>query len=198
MITVKVLPDNDPTDPREFDTLGLLACWHRRHTLGDTQPDEEPTEWIKEHAPKGSVVLPVYLYDHGGLRMSTTRVSCAWDSGQVGVIVATPAAIRKCHGVQKITRSIRDKVRKCLTAEVQAYSVYLSGDVWGYVIASVEEIVCGTCDTRVRREDPAVGDSCWGFYGATLEATGMKDHVAVEHHEALEAAWGLRFSPVSP
>jgi len=34
------------------------------------------------------VILPLYLYDHGGITMSTGAFSCPWDSGQVGWIYA--------------------------------------------------------------------------------------------------------------
>ena len=34
------------------------------------------------------VILPLYLYDHGGITMSTGAFSCPWDSGRVGWIYA--------------------------------------------------------------------------------------------------------------
>ncbi len=34
------------------------------------------------------VILPLYLYDHSGITMSTGAFSCRWDSGQVGWIYA--------------------------------------------------------------------------------------------------------------
>lgn len=65
-IIVKVLQDDSAESPRGFCNLGVMACWHRRYNLGDVQPKESPEEWLAANAPKGSVVLPLYLYDHSG------------------------------------------------------------------------------------------------------------------------------------
>lgn len=35
------------------------------------------------------IILPLYLYDHSGITMSTSVFSCPWDSGQVGWIYAS-------------------------------------------------------------------------------------------------------------
>ena len=44
-LRVKVKQDTDPMSPREWDNLGVMACWHRGYTLGDVQPKEDPQEW---------------------------------------------------------------------------------------------------------------------------------------------------------
>ena len=107
-----------------------------------------------------AVMLPNYLYDHSGITMRCEPFSSPWDSGQVGYIYATPAMIRKEYGCKSITKDIRDKVRKCLEGEVEAYDQYLTGDVWGII---VEDMYGNTVD------------ACWGFYGyeyAKEEAQG--------------------------
>ena len=94
------------------------------------------------------VLLPLYLYDHGGITMNTGGFSCPWDSGPVGFIYTTMELARKeWSGTDE---EIRAKALACLEAEVKVYDQYLTGDVWGYVIEDDEgEIV----------------DSCWDFYG---------------------------------
>lgn len=186
--------DDDPMNPREWDNVGVMACWHKRYTLGDDRkavyahtPSEdwlepwgtrglEPHEWLKT-VPKGSVILPLYLYDHSGITMSTGPFSCPWDSGQVGWIVATPAAIRKSFMVKRITKKIREKVEAALRAEVATYDLYLTGQCWGYVITDNEG------------ED----DSCWGFLGSTLEETGLKEALPDAAIPLLEQAWETRY-----
>src|SRR5580692_11428356 len=117
-VTIKILPDNDAVSPRTWHNLGTMACWHTRYNLGDIQPKQSSEEWLADNAPKGSVVLPLYLYDHGGITMSTGPFLCPWDSGQVGYIVATPEAIRKEFSCKRIGKVIRAKVEKILIQEV--------------------------------------------------------------------------------
>jgi hypothetical protein len=187
-IIVKVIADQDPTSPREWDNLGVMACWHRNYNLGDVQPKQDAAEWLAENAPKGSIVLPLYLYDHSGITMSVGKFSCPWDSGQVGYIVATPEAIRKNFMVKRITAKIRAQAEECLKSEVQTYDDYLTGNVWGFTIESTHP--CGECGAKVHENERE--DSCWGFIGDTaMEA--MKCHVDPKHHEALEAAWANRW-----
>jgi hypothetical protein len=174
--TITVVRDQHPESPREWDNLGVMACWHRRYTLGDVQPREAPVEWLEANAPAGSLVFQLYLYDHSGLRMGTRPFGDPWDSGPVGWIVATPAAIRRAFRCRRITKEIRAQVQACVRAEVEAYDAYLRGDVWGYVVDG---------DDSGDR-----GDSCFGFYGDDLG--GMKAHVPEPLHGALEEAWEAR------
>lgn len=184
-IIVKVRQDPDPMSPRDWDNLGVMACWHRRYNLGDVQPKQDPKEWLAENAPKGSIVIPLYLYDHSGITMSVGSFGCPWDSGQVGYIVATPEAIRKNFMKKRITKAMRETAEQVLRSEVKVYDDFLTGNVWGYTIEQTHD--CGECGSKVHDEHE---DSCWGFFGDDLE--GMKGHVAPEHHAALEAAWQVR------
>lgn len=186
-IIVKVMHDDSAESPRTFDNLGVMACWHRRYNLGDVQPKESPEEWLKANAPKGSIVLPLYLYDHSGITMSTSGFSCPWDSGQVGVIVATPEAIRKNFMVKRITKKIRERATEVLKSEVKVYDDFITGNVWGYTIESVKD--CESCGQKTCGDED-VDDSCWGFYGDDL--AGMKEHVDPKYHAALEEAWSNR------
>jgi len=188
-IIVKVLQDTDASSPREHDNVGVMACWHRRYNLGDVQPKQDPEEWLKENAPKGSIVLPLYLMDHSGISMSTGSFGDPWDSGQVGYIVATPARIREFTQKKRITAKLRADVENWLKQEVKTYDDYLTGNVWGYTIESVKD--CEACGQKTCGDDAIpVDDSCWGFYGDDLD--GMKHHVDPKYHAALEEAWSNR------
>lgn len=128
--------DQDPINPRENCNVGTMACWHRRHQLGDVQPLESVSEY-KAELPDNAVILPVYIYEHGGMAISTSPFSCLWDSGQLGIIWAVPT-----DGMDA------DTVRAVLEAEVEQYYRYLQGMVYGF-----------------RTHDDGEEDSCWGFYG---------------------------------
>ena len=187
-VKIKVVQDTDAESPRAWGNLGVMACWHRRYNLGDVQPKESPEEWLADNAPEGSIVLALYLYDHSGISMSTSDFGDRWDSGRVGVIVATPDTIRKMWAVTEITDDVREKYTAALKQEVSTYDEFIQGNVWGYTIEVNHP--CGECGSSVHDENE---DSCWGFIGSdksTLEA--MKEHVDAKHHEALERAWRNR------
>jgi hypothetical protein len=165
--------------PRDFDNMGTMACWHRRYDLGDVQPKILPDEWLKANAPKGSIILTLYLYDHSGITMNTTGFPCSWDSGAVGVIVATPDKIRGYMGKKRITKKVREAATKILVQEVAIYDNYLTGNVWELSIEGVDD-----------EDGSTVGDSYFGFYGDDLY--GMLEHVDSKYHAALREAWYAR------
>lgn len=171
-VTVQLFPDHDPKSPREWDNVGVMACWHRRYTLGDVQPKEEPAAWMEEwrrQNPRG-IALPLYLYDHGGITMSVGAFACPWDSGQVGWIVCTAE-----RGRQEWGRRWRAKAEACLRGEVSTYAQYLEGDVWGFVVTG----------------PGGAEDSCWGFFGldeCREEATSVaRSMLADKREEAAQA-----------
>lgn len=205
MATLKIVHDEDGLNPRkDWDHYSVMACWHRRYTLGDVQPKESPDEWLKENAPEGSIVLPLYLYDHSGITMRTSAFSCPWDSGQVGVIVATPEKIREAFMVKRITKKVRENVTAGLVSDVAVYDMYLRGSVWGFVF---EKLLChhprhgdkpcdAECDDCQENCGPKhykeEGDSCWGFIGDDLKDTGIEEYLPDEAKPLLEEAWETR------
>ena len=180
--TIRIRYDSDAESPREWNgESSTMACWHNRYTLGDVQPSEEPQEWIKENAPKGSVVLELFLYDHGGITMRCGAFSDPFDSGQVGYIVATPEQIRETFMVKRITKKIREQVEANLRSEVAVYAEYLEGNVYGFEIVETTE-----CDLGCGHDE--VIDSCWGFIGDTAK-DDMAEHIDPELLPQLEEAW---------
>lgn len=189
-----IRPDSDPESPREWDNVGTMVCWHRRYNLGDEQPKESPSEWIRnlaadhvkaydaelipdEHIQrildKHFIILPLYLYDHSGLSMSCSAFSCPWDSGQVGYIYCTKErALAECSTIEKATEYLRN--------EVETYSQYLAGDVYGFEL--VETTVCEHCG----EESEEILDSCCGFYGSDPKTNGMADHITEEYRYTLD------------
>ena len=88
--------ENYPENPREWDNLTKMVCFHRKYNLGDKHTynhndyngwDEMKKEIIKKE--NVGVILPLYLYDHSGITISTTPFHCGWDSGQIGFIYIT-------------------------------------------------------------------------------------------------------------
>lgn len=125
----------------------------------------------------GYVSLPLYLYDHSGITMSTSRFSCGWDSGCVGVIVCDEETI------QREFAGDRDKALKALEAEVAVYDQYLTGDVWGFIAEEREVDEDSYLDDNEGWEET---DSCWGFYGRDPRTNGMADHLSDDYADALD------------
>lgn len=156
---IAVYPDTNRQNPRDDDHLGTMVCFHKRYRLGDKHNydkndyrswDELKNDIVKTE--KAGVILPLYLYDHGGLAINTTGFSCPWDSGQIGFIFVSKEKILYEYGGKKVTQKLKDKVENFLKGEVEAYNKYLSGEVYGYKVYKVED-----------GKDNEL-DSCWGFY----------------------------------
>jgi|688.fasta_scaffold834071_2 hypothetical protein len=175
---LRIMQSSIPECPREWDNFGTMACFHKRYDLGDKNIPfhsddfsswEEMEKYIKEEL-QAVVILPLYLYDHGGITMATTSFSCRWDSGQVGYIYATKDKIKQEYGIKKISKNYLEKVEKLLEAEVKTYDQYLTGDVYGFELVKLSK-----CDQGHEHEEEI--DSCWGFYGSNFNENGLFDHI---------------------
>lgn len=149
--TIDIFQDDDPINPRvDYDNIGTMVCFHRRYQLGDKdhgfKSPQEFREWCKG---KKLIILPLYLFDHSGLTISTSDFGDQWDSGQVGWIFIRPSEAIKQWG-KKV--DYQEKALECIKAEVEEYDNYLRGNVYGYVVKSPEGKEIG---------------SCWGFIGKT-------------------------------
>ena len=177
----RLFPDEQPTDPREWDNLGTMACFHKRYCLGDSNLPFASSEFDSWAEMEGyiwkeldaAVVLPLFLYDHSGITMNTTGFSCPWDSGRVGFIYVTKDKVKNEYGVKRLTKDILARVNKALLNEVETYDQYLTGDVYGYEIVKLNK-----CDQGHTHEEHE--DSCSGFFGYDIKENGILDHVSTE------------------
>ena len=162
---IEVIQDESPSSPREDDNLGTMVCFHGRYDLGDKHNyksgdyngwDEMEKSIIKNE--NVGVILPLYLYDHSGITISTSPFSCNWDSGKIGFIFISKEKMLKEYGGKIVTQTLKDKVEGYLKSEVETYDQYLTGDVYGYKVFKVE-----TCELGCEHEEEL--ESCWGYYG---------------------------------
>jgi len=190
ILTIK--RDDDPASPLEWDRLGVMACWHGRGNFGDVQPKDPPGVYKKDNVPEGSVELPLFLFDHSGYTISTDSSqfraadSHGWDWGQLGFIYCTPDKIRSEYSCQEITPEIVEKVKEALRGEVKDYNSYLQGSIWGYILKRAKP-ACKECGHVEYKED-----SCWGFFGDTLEETGLLTEITGVNKSVIEEAWERR------
>ena len=148
-----VAPDRDSCLPDEYDAGIDFNCREDDEKRLDSNPDI--VAW-----------LPVYAYDHSGIALSCTPFSCRWDSGQVGYIVVTRDQLRKSWITwTRITQRRREVLENWLRSEVEVYSKWLNGDVYGYTIENA---------------DGSDGDSCWEFYSIEDITGDFPEFVEVE------------------
>lgn len=153
--SLRILPDPDPPNPRDDDNLGTMICFHNRYNLGDktklTSDNFKSWKELEDYLIKkegAAVILPIYIYDHSGITISTQPFSCPWDSGQIGFIYVSREKLLDEYNKKYVTHALKVKAAGILRDEVDAYDVYLQGDYWGYEI--VDE-----------NDNPV--DSCWGY-----------------------------------
>ena len=141
--------DTSPFNPREDDNLGTLIAFHSIYNYSDN--NDWTKEELLEHIQKEDILsLPVYMYEHSGIALRTTPFNCKWDSGQIGYIFVSHAEIIECFGKLNL-----DQAGKNLIAEIDEFSEYCNGEVYGYQIYNKGE----------SRHDSDDVESCWGYIG---------------------------------
>ena len=188
--------DTDPMDPREHcDQLGHMLCFHNRYSLGDSHADIESiildkidedevdfvglspehfTGWeelenlLWDHVDVVEM-LPINIHDHSGISLSTGMFGSMWDSGRVGLIFVTKDDLEK-YGTPDMPA---EQIKRILEAEVEEYSMYVSGEVFGFELIKHEK--CPHCN-HVHNE---VIDSGYGFKGFQWEQNGLYDAAGV-------------------
>jgi hypothetical protein len=168
----KIEQDNNPSCPREWDNFGKMVCFHNRYNLGDKHgyrsSDYDGWNELKEQLIKdgAEVILPIYMYDHSGITISTASFNCNFDSGQIGFIYCTAKDMDSDGMAGTIDE---DRAIILMKGEIETYDSYLRGEVYGYRIFEQE-----VCDKGHTHENEL--DSCWGYYGeeeATAEAESL-------------------------
>jgi len=186
-LVLQILQEENPTNPREWCNLGRMVCGHNRYSLGDEKAKNTDEyggwdEWLEGEIIKpnnGDVIyLPLYLYDHSGLTMSTTPFSCPWDSGQVGWIYVTmeKAKYELSAPYQDFSKEdFETKVKEYLEGEVKEYDQYLTGDVYQYSLLEINK--CPSCSHK----HEVVVDSLCGCYGHENIKEFVKDNISEEY-----------------
>ena len=174
--------------PSDFEVL-----YPEGHEWAGEVDEDATDDAIRCVVNKHYLILPVYLYDHSGLSMSTGSRSCRWDSGQVGYIYVSLAAALDSQSIKHddlpdpalwemtfphrdkdghvVSRTLRDKVTRYLEAEVRDYSSYLEGDIYGYRLFDTGDTfadlplgkVTGSDLSYEDLEDFEEIDTLWGY-----------------------------------
>ncbi|MCK0754277.1 hypothetical protein [Chromohalobacter japonicus] len=184
----------DPDIERRIDAYAE-EMWIRLKLNSDWSNDEARLRahaaWVEsfqfeqvDAALAGNVFwLPLYLYDHGGLTMRPGPFSCPWDSGQVGLIYVTKQhadqVLPKLKGETQV--EWEQRINGLLRVEVADYDQFLTGEVYGYLLESLDVERMKVDESPEDFDDEPfmwrLEDSGWGFVGDDLRTNGMLDHL---------------------
>ena len=156
---------------------------------------------LEKHAK--IIYLPLYLFDHSGLSMSTGDFGDPWDSGQVGYIYASyedaKSLIRDgaCYKSKKgdyvkvTERNWKEALCSTMNDEVETYDLYLQGRVYG--------ILTEKYDPEPNTWEPA--ENSFGFISESfgeelIEKLASEMGVSGPMYESLEELEAATAAPV--
>jgi hypothetical protein len=170
--------DESPANPREeFSQVATLVLnGGRRYKFasevsedlwkGARNYEELRRDLIRECDPL--IICPVYAYDHSGLTLKVGRndknpftVDAEWDSAQVGFAFVSKVKYAEAGGPANPST---EDLLALLDAEVDEYSHYLNGDVYGYVVTGPGDEASG----------------CWGFYDLDEAIVAAKEDLGLD------------------
>ena len=153
-LTVNVFHDECGDDPRNWDPLGTMICFHGRYNLGDKHDynadDYDGFDSMMKAVEKDNgtcVFLPIYMYEHSGIGLSTSNANypfnCQWDAGRLGFIYVSKKDIRKEYG--KAGKVEIEKAEKNMINEVELYGKFVNGECYLFDIEdeNEENLECG-------------------------------------------------------
>jgi len=160
---LEIVQDTDPESPRTWDNLGTMVCFHKRYELGDKTDyrteDYDSWEELKEGIIKNEgevVILPLYLYDHSGITISTSPFGCNWDSGQIGWVFIDEKQLQYITGDS--SGHNETNLEEIIDSDVKTYDQYITGEVYRYTIYEIE-----TCSLGHEHKNYVEG--CGGYFG---------------------------------
>lgn len=206
--TLTVEQEEYAEDPREWDNLCTMVCWHRRYKLGDEHDhvsgwdfleslceqllgmeyedceDMTEKEMLQKLRDSGKILIKhINLYDHSGITVSTSNgypYNDRWDSCCVGFIYVTKETIfKECGNITK--ENWKERADEYIEGEMKTYDQYLQGEVYWFRLTKkvIRQDKCPHCGEIISEyEDEEQIDSCCGFYGDCLEENGILGNIS--------------------
>lgn len=191
-----ILADEDIENPRNYDNLWTLVTAHKRYSLGDKQissAEDLPAALDELGIDEDSCLrVPIYMYDHSGIALSTTPFNDRFDSGQLGEAFLPLSTMREAFPGGS-DEKVAAAAKECLAGELRVYDDYINGRGFGFTL---EKIPLGgsapsgdnAADGNEKWEEE---DTCFGFYGVDLEDNGILDHLQNDVLDALNEKYGI-------
>ncbi len=147
---------SDVEDPcGAWDMLGKILCFHPRHKFGHDEgfTKESFDVYMKDNPT--DFYFRLFLYDHSGTTISLTPFNDRWDSMQVGYVWVTLKDAEAEFGSQlEVDKDsstwwihLRLKVLECIQNDVKSVDMWMTGDVWDYIITDENgDVVESSCE----------------------------------------------------
>ena len=187
--------DEHPEDPRSWDNIGTMLCCNNDYRLGDCNSNKETEEQLaaicRKYGKSDEEIdemtfseeirfildqdnvcgLPLWIYDHSGISISTGVVD-SWDSSFVGLIFVEKD-FYLAQMCLKDEEGWKEKAKKTLEREIEVYDAYLTGEVFSYTlyepITVTKTNYKGEVISTYTNWEDEVFDSLFGLYDLTLE-----------------------------
>ena len=154
--------DEYAEDPRYWDNLCMMVCWHSHYRLGDKHSfdnmdefmqhlyldvtskhwcdDHESDDWqdVYKALKETNLILikQINLYDHSGITVSTSNgypYNDRWDAGCVGFIYVTKKTLfKECVDITE--ENWKERGDEYLEGEMETYDQYLRGETYRYTL----------------------------------------------------------------
>jgi hypothetical protein len=205
--TLTVDYDECAMDPREWDNLCTMVCWHSRYGLGDKHQYDDADEFFEsllcevcgldiadiEILPTRDkyklalesdklYIKEINMYEHSGITVSTSKgypYNDRWDSCCIGFIYVTKERMfKECMNVTE--ENWKEKADEYIEGEMETYDQYVRGKVYWFRLTKkvIQQDKCPHCGEVIKEyEVEEMVDSCGGFYGDCLEENGILDNI---------------------
>ncbi len=165
---LRIEQDQDAMSPAEWeDEAVFLVANHRDFFVPPNKHERNfDVAAIIEENKKGHHVFLLEAYIHSGVRLALAGEGNfpdrRWDVSTLGAVFVAKSGCRTRKAAYKVAQS-----------KVEEWNMYLSGDVWGFIIED---------------DDGNHLDSCWGFYGREYcEREGAQALKYAKEHSLSEA-----------
>ena len=171
----ELIYDQHATNPRECDNLGTILIapskshWiaNRDSAVGTSIPfgnspyehwDNIRHEQLKLKKAEIAIAYPITKYEHGEISLQLGYKS-GWERGVVGFVYVKKETLRKCYGVDRITKSIIERAKNCLQSELDMLTAWVNGECYGWQIKEY-----ALDDDGLDWEEVDTLDNCWGYF----------------------------------
>ena len=137
---LEIWRDQDAINNREYSRFSTFVFSHGRYDLGDVAFTKAGTsgslfgdfvlQLLEVNLKISDVIYyPVSMYEHGNVRMFIGEVK-DFDTGHLGYVYATKSDVRSDFG--RITDKVKAKVASFFESELEDYTNYINGDIFGF------------------------------------------------------------------
>ena len=174
-VQAELVYDQHADNPRDCGNLGTIliapdkAHWiANRDVAVDTSIpfgnspfehwDNIRREQLKLKKSEIAIAYPITKYEHGSISLSLGYKQ-GWDYTVSGFVYVTKEQVRKCYGVDRITKSIIELAKNCIQSELDMLTAWLNGDCYGWQIKEY-----ALTDDGLDWKEVDVLDACWGYF----------------------------------